>query len=71
MLSAKYFVFDVLQVKKYIKMGITILKIFIWGSISLDICLEITFHGDTSNKISYRISADIPPQMRILNTVIP
>ena len=49
------------ELQKYIRMGITIFKIFIWGGISSDIPTEI------SNRISY----DIPPQMKILNTVIP
>ena len=47
-------------------MGITLLKIFIWGGISSDIRSEIMFY-----KISERISDDIPPQMIILNTVFP
>ena len=42
-------------------MWITKLKIFIWGGISLDILSEITFY----------ISNDIPPQIKILNKVIP
>ena len=53
------------KLQKCIRMGITILKNFIWGGISSDICSGITFYG------SDRISDDIAPQMRILNTVIP
>ena len=61
--------------KKNIRMGITIFKIFIWGGISSDVRLESTFYGSTrtlpSNVISDRLSDDIPPKMKILNTVIP
>ena len=56
---------------KYIRMGLTIFKFVIWGGISLEIRSEIMFYGDTPNKISDRISDDIPPQMTNLNTVIP
>ena len=48
---------------------------FIWGGISSDIWLEIYFYGDAGaeplNIISERISSDIPPQMIILNMVVP
>ena len=33
------------KVKRYIRMGITIFKIFIWGGISSDIRSEIMFYG--------------------------
>ena len=52
-------------------MGITIFKFVIWGGISSDIRSEIMFYGSALNKISDRISDDIPPQMKNLNTVIP
>ena len=56
-------------------MGITIFKIFIWGGISSYIRSEITFYGSAYaspyNYISDRISHDISPQMKSLNTVIP
>ena len=42
------------------------LKIFIWGGTSSDVRSEIK-----CNMISDRISGDIPPQVQILNTVIP
>ena len=44
-------------------MGITIFIFFIWGGISSDILSEITFYD--------RISDNIPPQMKHLDTVIP
>ena len=51
------------------------LKKFIWGGISSGIRSEIQFYGDSRaeryNMISERISDDIPPQMKNLNTVIP
>ena len=63
------------KLQKYIRMGITIFKIWIWGGISSDIGSEITFYDDAGaelfNVISECISDDIPPQMKILNTVIP
>ena len=34
-----------LKLQKYIRMGITIFKIFIWGGISSDKGLEIRFYG--------------------------
>ena len=40
--------FNVSKVKKYIRMGITIFKFFIWRGISLDIRSEITFYGSTN-----------------------
>ena len=55
-------------------MGITILQFIIWGGISSNIRSEIMFYSadaSAKNKISDRISDDIPPQMRNLNTVIP
>ena len=55
--------------------GITVFKIFIWGGTSLEIWLEIGCYGDErvkpKNKISDLISNDIPPQMKILNMVVP
>ena len=42
----KYLIFDVLK-SKYIRMGITIFKIYIWGSILSDIRLEIMSYGST------------------------
>ena len=33
------------KLQKYIRMGITIFKIFIWRGISSDIRSEITFYG--------------------------
>ena len=64
-----------IKLQKCIRMGIiSIFKIFIWGGILLDIRWEITFYGSAlgspSNLISDRISDDIPPQMKILNTII-
>ena len=35
------------RLQKCIRMGITIFKIFIWGGISSNIRLEITFYGST------------------------
>ena len=56
-------------------MGITIFKIFTWGGILSDIRSEITFYGSAragpNNKISDRISDNIPLQMKIVHTVIP
>ena len=52
----------------YIRMGITIFKIFFLGGISGYIQSEIMFY---INKIFDHIYDDIPPQMKILNTVIP
>ena len=61
-------------------MEITIFKMFIWGDISSVIWSEISFYGDAVrrrktklplNEISDLIPNDIPPQMNILNTVIP
>ena len=52
-------------------MGITIYKMFIWGDVSSD-KLEKTFmlmHNCKAN--CDHISDNIPPQMKILNTVIP
>ena len=47
-------------------------KIFIWGGISSDIRSEILFYGAVAVKlISNCISDDIPPQMKILKTVVP
>ena len=55
-------------------MEINIFKIFIWVGISLDILLEIVFYGSANmlsqNWISYCISDDIFPQMKILNSWI-
>ena len=63
------------NVIKYIRIGITIFKFVIWGGISSDIRSEIMFYGSANaspkNKISDRISDDIPPQMTNLITVIP
>ena len=57
------------------RMRITIFKIIIWEGISSDIRSKITFyvsaHAAPLNEISDRISDDIPPKMKILNTVIP
>ena len=54
-------------------MGITILKNFICGGISLDICLAVRFYSFAwhrrKTKFPNRISHDIPPQMKTLNTV--
>ena len=54
--------------------GITVFKIFIGGGILSDIRSEIWFCGDAQVEplyvISDRISHNIPPQMKILNTVI-
>ena len=56
-------------------MGTTIFQFVIWGGISSDIRSEIMFYGSANaspyNKISDRISDDIPPQMTNLNTVNP
>ena len=56
-------------------MGIIIFKIFIWGGVSSVLWSEITFDGSAdalpSNKIYDHKTNDIPPQMKILNTVIP
>ena len=41
----KQCIFSLFIVKKYIRMGITIFKFFIWGGISSDIRLEIMFYG--------------------------
>ena len=38
-------IFSMFVVKKYIRMGITIFKFFIWGGISSDIRSEIMFYG--------------------------
>ena len=35
------------KLQKCIRVGITIFKIFIWGGISSDIQLEITFYGSS------------------------
>ena len=67
--------FRCVKVKKYIRTGITIFKYFIWGDIASYIRSEIMFYGSVDaspyNKISDRISDDIPPQIKKLNTVIP
>ena len=61
------------KLQQYIRMGITIFKIFTWGGVHVwsDIRLEITFyvsaHASPLNLISDHISDDIPPQMKILN----
>ena len=34
-----------LKLRKCIRMGITVFKIYIWGGISSDICSGITFYG--------------------------
>ena len=51
-----------------IRMGITILKIIIWGGISSDMRSEVTFLAPLTRhrkfKFSFHISNDIPPQMR-------
>ena len=56
-------------------MGITIFKMFIWGGMSSVIWSEITFCGSADASLlketSDYITDDIPPQMNILNTVIP
>ena len=61
--------------QKCIRMGITIFKILIWGGISSDIRSEITSYDSAlaslQNYISDHMSNDIPPQKKILNTVIP
>ena len=54
------------NVNNCIRMGITVFIIFNWGGISSDIRSEIMFH-----LISDRISYYIPPQMKILKTVVP
>ena len=41
----KQCIFSMFVVKKYIRMGITIFKFFIWGGISSDIRSEIMFYG--------------------------
>ena len=73
--GAKYCIFNVKKFKKYIRMRVTIFKIFIWGGISSYIWLEITFYTSTDmlrkNQISNHILDDIPPQMIIFNIVIP
>ena len=47
---SKYLVLMRKSKKKYIRMGITVFKIFIWGGISSNIRSEIMFYGsaDTS-----------------------
>ena len=54
---------------------ITVFKIFIWVGISWGIRSEILFYSDLlaepKNMISEYISDKIPPQMKILNMVIP
>ena len=56
------------KLQKYMRMGITIFKISIWGGVSSDIRSEITFYGaagaELFNVISERISNDIPPQKK-------
>ena len=42
----KQCIFSMFIAKKYIRMGITIFKFFIWGGISSDIRSEILFYGD-------------------------
>ena len=53
---------------------ITVFKFFFWRDTS-DIRSETEFYGDAqaepSNVISQRISDYIPPQMKLLNMVIP
>ena len=54
-----------INVKRYIRMGITIYKIFIWGGISSVIWSEIMFYDSAVmspyNKISDHITDNIPP----------
>ena len=40
--------FSMFIVKKYIRMGITIFKFFIWGGISSNIRSEIMFYGSAN-----------------------
>ena len=65
------------RLQKCIRMEITIFKFFIWGGILLDICSEFTFYGSARaspfNYISdctFRMSDNMSPQMKNLNTVI-
>ena len=63
------------KLQECIRMGITIFKIFIWRGtcISLDICSEnfLRLHSRFAVKLNFRhISNDIPPQMKILHTII-
>ena len=61
-----------MKLQNYIRMGITIFKMFIRGGISLDIRLIITFYGSLASrrktKFPMYISDDIPPQMNSLNS---
>ena len=50
------------KLRKCIRMGITIFKVFIWGGISLNILLEIMFYGSVSielvnQKLWYELKA--------------
>ena len=68
-------VFDVYKTKNYIRIWITIFKIFIWGSISWSIRLgiHVMLYGSADElpyKISDHIFDDIAPKIKILNTVI-
>ena len=56
-------------------MGTTLFTFFILGGITSYIRSEIMFYGSADaspkNEISDHISDDIPPQMKIVNAVIP
>ena len=44
---------------KCIWMGITIFKVFIWGGISSDICLGITFYGSARSRITIKLNIQL------------
>ena len=56
-------------------MGITVMKIFILGGILPALWRKNKFfgfaEGSPYNEISDRKTNDIPPQMKVFNTVIP
>ena len=61
--------------RKLIRIGITVLKIDLWGGKLLVVWSQIAFYGyaDMSllNEISDHKTDDLPPPMSILSAVIP
>ena len=67
-MGAKYYTLKGENVKKRIRMGITILEIIIWGGKSLFLWSQIA-EASPSNYFSDHKTNDLSPQMTILSTV--
>ena len=59
--------FELQKMNESIRMGITVLKIVIWGGKSSVLRLQIAFYG-SAEEISYLKTYNLPPQMTILKS---